>query len=184
MNATNDRLFLWKRFIARFPSGGKYHNTVPTCWLAHVEGDIRQITSPPRLASPIARLVSPSCWLGHSNAFWWKQYFGCTNNPSTAPHADPDGDKRDNYSEFFAGTNSATTTSAFRILSAVLEGNGNGPAEAGRTNALQSATSVNGNWSNINPLIVLTEWWCHDKLFGHWAATNSPSLYFRVRLIP
>jgi len=118
---------------------------------------------------------------------WLTEYFGCTNEPAAAMHADPDSDGQDNFTEFQAGTDPTTNASSFRILSAVPEGNnlrvtwlGGG----GRTNTLQSTTSLDGIWSNLTANIVLTG---TDSITTNHldigAVTNSGAKYYRVQLV-
>ena len=90
---------------------------------------------------------------------WLEQYFGCTNNPGAAPHADPSGDGEDNYSKFLAGMNPTNRASYFHILSAIPQNNDmfvTWLAGGGRTNVLQVTTNLGENWSNVSPNIVLS----------------------------
>src|SRR5207302_2588180 len=111
---------------------------------------------------------------------WLVHYFGCTNNnPAAAPHADPDGDGQDNWTEFLAGTDPTSSASAFRILSATTEGNNlrvKWTCGGGRTIVLQTATDLGGSWSNVSPNIVLAG--SGDTITNYLdvgAVTNAPA---------
>jgi hypothetical protein len=119
---------------------------------------------------------------------WLVQHFGCTNDPTAAPNADPDGDGQDNYAEFLAGTNPTTNTSLFRFISAVPEGNNvrlTWKCGGGRTNVLQSAPAPNGAWYDLSPNLILTGTGdITTNYVDTGAATNSTARYYRVRLLP
>lgn len=119
---------------------------------------------------------------------WLVQHFGCTNDPAAAPHADPDGDGQDNYTEFLAGTDPTTNASVFRILSALTEGSDlrvTWLCGGGRTNVLQTTTNLGANWSDVSPNIVLGGSGVSTTNFlDAGAVTNTPARYYRVRLLP
>jgi endonuclease/exonuclease/phosphatase family metal-dependent hydrolase len=121
---------------------------------------------------------------------WQVQYFGSTDNPSGAPNADPDGDGQNNTQEFLAGTIPTDSASAFRITSVAVEGNNvtvTWMTGVGKTNALErSAGAASGSYANnftaifsvTNTVDTVT------NFLDSGAATNVPSLYYRVRLVP
>ena len=124
---------------------------------------------------------------------WQLQYFNCTNCPDALPDADPDGDGQNNAAEFLAGTNPTNSLSALRIISAVRQTTDvviTWAAGAGTTNAVQAtAGDAGGNYTNtfsdISDLILIQG--SGDVTTNYvdvGAATNSPSRYYRVRLVP
>jgi hypothetical protein len=55
----------------------------------------------------------------------------------------------------------------------------------GRTNAVQAASNLSGTFSNISPNIIITG--SGDTTTNYLdpgAATNWPSLFYRIRLVP
>ena len=102
---------------------------------------------------------------------------------------DPDGDGFTNLQEYLVGTDSAIGTTSFRITNFAPEGNiirvtwmmGNG-----KTNALQVSIGDDGYDTNAFADIFIVT----DVLGGLTnyldlgAATNSPSWFYRMRLVP
>jgi PKD repeat protein len=125
---------------------------------------------------------------------WQVQYFGSTTDPAAAPDADPDGDGCDNLCEFQAGTDPTNGASFFHITSVTLQGNDvllTWDTGLGRTNVVQATAglpdgSYSNNFSDIGPLIVLPagSGATSTNYFDLGAATNIPSLYYRIRLVP
>ncbi|MGD0649969.1 MAG: autotransporter-associated beta strand repeat-containing protein [Verrucomicrobiia bacterium] len=124
---------------------------------------------------------------------WQTNYFGSTNNPAAAPDADPDGDGMSNTNEFLAGTNPTNSLSALRIISIVPQSNSVAiiwATAGGRTNAVQAtAGDANGgyttNFVDLSRLIILSG--SGDATTNYidvGGATNIPSRYYRVRLVP
>jgi hypothetical protein len=124
---------------------------------------------------------------------WQLQYFGCTNCPQAAASADPDGDGQNNLAEFLSGTDPTNSASALRVSSAVRQGNDvviTWTTAGARTNAVQ-ATAGDGNggyatnFTDISGLIVITG--SGDAITNYTdvgGATNAPSQFYRVRLVP
>jgi PKD repeat protein len=121
---------------------------------------------------------------------WQVQYFGSASNPAAGPNADPDGDGMSNMAEFLAGTDPTNGASAFRITSIAQAGTDlevNWTMGPGKTNALErSVGDVNGNYSNnfADIFIVTNTIGTTTNYLDTGAATNFPSLYYRIRLVP
>ena len=136
---------------------------------------------------------------------WQIAYFGSTGNPAGAPNADPDGDGVSNTNEFLAGFDPTDGTAYPHIISIVKTGNdvqvtylgANGdntwvPGFASRTNVLDfTKGAANGSYSNNfastgrtnilsggNGLGIVT------NFVEAGGATNAPSRYYRVRIVP
>jgi autotransporter-associated beta strand protein len=122
---------------------------------------------------------------------WQLQYFGCTNPvicPQAAAAADPDGDGLSNANELLLGTDPTNNASAFRIIAVAREGidlRVTWSMGAGKTNALQAAAgggSVTSDFADVfNVTNTIGDTTNHVDV---GAATNSPSRYYRVRLVP
>ena len=121
---------------------------------------------------------------------WQLRYFGCTNLavcPQAAGGADPDGDGMNNLEEFLTGTVPTNNASAFRITAVAREGNDvrvTWSMGAGKTNALQAATGSGSVTNNFTDVFVVTN--TVGNTTNHLdvsAATNSPSRFYRVRLV-
>jgi PKD repeat protein len=125
------------------------------------------------------------------NAFqiWQLQYFGSTSG-TAASNADPDGDGQNNMAEFLSGTDPTNGVSALQITSVSQQGSdvfvtwtmGNG-----KTNALQFSAGVAGGGysTNFADLFIATNTvGSATNFLDVGGATNSPSRYYRVRLVP
>jgi PKD repeat protein len=122
---------------------------------------------------------------------WQMQFFGCTICPQADPNADPDGDGLNNQAEFLAGTDPTNSASSLRITSVVRSNDDliiawtYGP---GKTNALQEAIGTgNGSYQTNNFADIYTVTDTVGTVTNYLnlgAATNSPSLYYRVRVVP
>ena len=124
---------------------------------------------------------------------WQQQYFSCTNCPQADANADPDGDGLNNLAEFLSGTNPTNSLSALRIISTATENNDiriTWNAAGGRTNAVQAAAGdVAGgyqtNFADISGPIILPG--AGDIVTNYLdvgGATNTPSRYYHIRLVP
>ncbi len=123
---------------------------------------------------------------------WWRQlYFGdggTNTNSQSCAVCDPDGDGRSNLQEYLAGTNPTNSASAFRIISIARQGSDirvTWTTGGGSTNVLQSAPVMGGSYSNVSPNIMTAG--NGDAVTNYvdiGGATNGPSRYYRVRLVP
>ncbi|HTS17638.1 MAG TPA: FecR family protein [Verrucomicrobiae bacterium] len=125
-------------------------------------------------------------------ASWQVQYFGCTNNnPAADPSADPDGDGQNNMAEFLTGTDPTNAASAFRILGVTRTNADLNVAwltHTGITNVVEVATDLTGTFTNLSPNLIIAGVTNSSDVVTNYldpgAATNSPSRYYRVRLVP
>ena len=126
---------------------------------------------------------------------WQLQYFGCTNCPQAAPTADPDGDGQNNLAEFLAGTIPTNSSSVLRIKSLVRSGTDlavTWSTAGGHTNILQAANgSANGSYSTNNFVDIAASQTIvggsGDTITNYLdvsGATNIPSRFYRIRLVP
>ena len=119
---------------------------------------------------------------------WQMQYFGCTGCPQAAATTDPDGDGLSNVQEFLAGTDPTNSASAFRIISIARETDDvlvTWSTAGGRTNAVQAAPDLSGSYSNVSlNHIIAGSGNAITNFLDLGAATNGPSRYYRVRLVP
>jgi hypothetical protein len=110
-------------------------------------------------------------------------------NPADA-NLDNDGDGLSNLQEFLAGTDATNSLSSLRITAIARVATTNilvtwmtGP---GKTNALERTAGVGGsfatnNFASITNIITVGT---ITNFLDPAAATNAPSLYYRVRLVP
>ena len=127
---------------------------------------------------------------------WQLAYFGCTNLavcPQAAGGADPDGDGISNTNEFLAGTNPTNSASALRIISVVRQSNDlmvTWTTAGGRTNSVEAtASDANGNYTTnfmdvSGPIAISGSGDATTNYVDGGGATNSPSRYYRIRLVP
>ena len=120
---------------------------------------------------------------------WQINYFGSTNDVAADANSDPDGDGQNNQAEFLAGTTPTNSTSAFRILSTVPTGNDvliNWQTAGGRTNAVQvTGGDYNTNFTDVSdPIIIPGGGDMTTNYTDTGGATNNPSRYYRIRLVP
>ncbi len=126
---------------------------------------------------------------------WQIGYFGSTNNLAADSNADPDGDGQNNLAEFLSGTSPTNGLSALRIISAPRQSDNvviTWTTAGGRTNAVQ-ATAGAANGSYTTNFVDITAW-PHIIIDGSGdvttnytdigGATNRPSRYYRIRLVP
>ena len=128
-------------------------------------------------------------------ACWELRYFGCTNCPQADAAADPDGDGQNNMAEFLAGTIPTNSASALRITSLVRSGTDiavTWSTAGGHTNILQAANGgANGGYNTNNfvdiaasQTIVGGSGDTTTNYLDSSGATNTPSCFYRIRLMP
>jgi len=123
---------------------------------------------------------------------WQLEYFGCTNCPQASSSADPDGDGQNNVAEFLAGTDPNNASSYMHVLSVIRQGNDMSitwVAGGGRTNVLQAtAGDISGNYftnfSDIVTNIIAGSGDATNNYVDGGGATNGPTRYYRIRLMP
>jgi len=119
---------------------------------------------------------------------WQMQYFGCTDCLQAAATTDPDGDGLSNMQEFLAGTDPTNSASAFRIISIAREADDaliTWSTAGGHTNVVQAAPDLSGSYSIVSPNIVILGG--GDTMTNYLdvgGMTNTPTRYYRIRLIP
>jgi PKD repeat protein len=125
---------------------------------------------------------------------WQLQYFNCTNCPQAAPDADPFGKGMSNTNQFLAGLNPTNPASVFLITSVVADSNNNvfiTWATAGvRTNAVQASSGdADGNYTNSftdtsGSIVIPSMGDATTNYLDVGGATNIPTRYYRIRLVP
>ena len=129
---------------------------------------------------------------------WQMQYFGCTNVaicPQADATADPDGDGQNNLAEFLSGTDPTQSGSALRIISGVTQGADvmlTWTTAGGYTNAVQATGGdVNGGYTTnsiditTSPHIIIPgSGDATNDYVDEGGATNVPSRFYRIRLVP
>jgi hypothetical protein len=131
---------------------------------------------------------------GDGIADWWTQhYFGHpTGQASDNSRAqdDADGDGLFNLPEYLVGTDPTNSASAFRIIGLTLEGDAVRviwTMGAGKTNALQVSTGdTSGGFTNdFSDIFTVTNTVGGvTNYLDLGAATDVPSRFYRVRLVP
>jgi autotransporter-associated beta strand protein len=127
---------------------------------------------------------------------WQLQYFNCTNCPQADANADPDGDGLNNQEEFLSGSDPTNSASALQIISVVPQNNGDmlitWKTMGGYTNAVQAtAGDASGGYSTdyvditTPPHIVIPgNGDVTTNYVDDGGATNVPSRFYRIRLVP
>ena len=123
----------------------------------------------------------------------WEQSHGLDPlNPADA-NADNDGDGLSNLREYQLGTDPRDSSSPYRITAVAREGINMRVTWAtvgGKTNLVQfSPGAANGNYSNnfsdLSPqLIILGSTVISTNFLDPSGATNSPTRYYRIRVLP
>ncbi|HUI08413.1 MAG TPA: hypothetical protein VL486_15540 [Verrucomicrobiae bacterium] len=151
---------------------------------------------PGTLTGTVSVLVSPGA-VPPLTPFqqWQVQYFTSTDNPDADPNADPDGDGQNNMAEFLCGTDPTNRMSVLRIVSVSRQGTDvaiTWTTAGGRTNAVQATSGdANGGYTNnfaditIAPYIIIPgSGDATNNYVEVSGATNAPSRYYRIRLVP
>jgi uncharacterized repeat protein (TIGR01451 family) len=127
---------------------------------------------------------------------WRLRYFGTANNSgATADTADPDGDGQNNMAEFLAGTDPTNSASFLHIISVAAQGPDmliTWATVGGLTNIVQVKTGeADGSYSTNDfadildsQTIVTGSGDTTTNYTDTGGATNTPSRYYRVRLVP
>lgn len=113
-----------------------------------------------------------------------RQYFALFTATNAAPHADPDGDRMNNYGEFLAGTNPTNAASLLRIQS-VSHGNNTSTIRwdsvyGKRYQVLYSSMLGASIWSNVGAVVTAYD---TSAQASDSTATNASRLY-RVQPLP
>ena len=127
---------------------------------------------------------------------WMQLYFGHPTGQA-GDHSlavdDPDGDGFSNLQEYITGTDPTNNASAFRIISVAREGSNirvTWNTGGGKTNVLQAVAGlVNSgyttNFLDLSGLIIIPgSGDTTTNAVDAGGATNAPSRYYRVRLVP
>jgi PKD repeat protein len=134
-------------------------------------------------------------WVYTAWEAWQQQYFACIGCAQAAGNLDADGDGISNTNEFLAGTNPTNSLSGLRIISVVRQATTNmvitwnavgGKSYVVQTNAPPASGSYTNNFadlsSSIGPIPGSGD---TTAVYTNWAgATNAPSRYYRIRLVP
>ena len=121
----------------------------------------------------------------------WKQQYGLDPFDPNVANQDPDGDGMSNLQEYLAGTDPTNSASVFCITSLAATGNDvlvSWMTGINRTNALQAtAGDEGGTYSTNNFTDIFTVTNTVGSVTNYLdagAAANSPSRFYRVRLVP
>jgi uncharacterized repeat protein (TIGR01451 family) len=127
---------------------------------------------------------------------WRLRYFGTAyNSGATADTADPDGDGQNNMAEFMAGTDPTNSASFLHIISVAAQGPDmliTWATVGGQTNIVQVKNGeADGNYSTNDfadildsQTIVTGSGDTTANYTDTGGATNTPSRYYRIRLVP
>jgi hypothetical protein len=127
-------------------------------------------------------------------AAWQMQYFNCTDCPQASGGSDPDGDGQNNLAEFKAGTVPTNSASVLCIISLTQEGDDmriTWKTAGGHTNAVQATSgdvdalyAPDGFIDISDPMVITDSGDATTNFVDTGAATNGPSRFYRVRLVP
>jgi len=126
---------------------------------------------------------------------WWaQQYFGCTNCPQALPDSDPLGKGISNTNQFLLGLNPTNPASLFQIISMVQNTTDVvivWKTAGVHTNAVQATSGDTSGGYNTNgfadissPVIIGVSGDTTTNYTDAGGATNAPSRFYRVRLVP
>ncbi len=165
----------------------------PTTGRVHVQGPLNNAAGTDTLLVTYGNYDS----VGDTIPDWWRrQYFdgdGTTTDAKSCASCDADGDGMSNLQEYLADSDPTNSASLLHIISVQLAADdvivtwmGGG----GTTNMLQYSSGANGGYTNnymdIPPQLILpalgTSIITNQIDFG--GATNGPSRFYRVRLVP
>jgi T5SS/PEP-CTERM-associated repeat protein len=121
----------------------------------------------------------------------WEKAYGLNPLDPADANADPDGDGFSNLQEYLAGTDPTNGASSFRIISVAPSGIDllvTWMTGIGRTNALQAtAGDASGSYNTSSFVDIFTVTNTVGPVTNYLdigAVTNSPSRFYRVRLVP
>jgi hypothetical protein len=118
----------------------------------------------------------------------WKQQYGLDPLDPNVANQDPDGDGMSNLQEFLSGTDPTNSASYFHITSIVSSGNDLAVTwmmGSGKTNALQAMGGSYYDTNNYADIFIVTNTvGPTTNYLDLGAATNAPTRYYRVRLVP
>jgi hypothetical protein len=119
----------------------------------------------------------------------WEQSYGLDPLNAADANADSDGDGFTNLQEYLAGTDPTNAASAFRIVGIATEGDDmrvTWTTGTGKTNALQAAAGNGGYVTNgfMTIFTVTNTVGTTTNYLDIGAATNVPTLFYRVWLVP
>jgi T5SS/PEP-CTERM-associated repeat protein len=123
----------------------------------------------------------------------WEQTYGLdplSSVGNNGTNGDPDGDGQNNFQELLSGTDPTNSASAFRITIVSRETDNlriTWMTGLGKTNALQVSAGITGGYyaTNYTSLFTVTNTTgTLNNYLDIGAATNFPSRYYRVRLVP
>jgi hypothetical protein len=125
--------------------------------------------------------------VGDGIANGWKLQSGLDPFDSNLASEDPDGDGMSDIQEYLAGTDPTNSASVFRISGVVATGSDfliTWTMGSGKTNALQ--TAVGGyDTNNFGDIYIVTNTvGSATNYLDAGGATNVPSRFYRVRLVP
>lgn len=120
---------------------------------------------------------------------WQVDHFGSASDPLAAASADPDGDGQNNLAEFLSGTDPKNSLSGLRIISVVRQTTDVAivwTTGGGRTNAVQTTSgSYTTNFVDLTgPIIIPGTGDVTNNYVDSGGATNKPSRFYRIRLVP
>ena len=125
---------------------------------------------------------------------WQSNYFGCTACPQADPNADPYGKGMSNMNQFLAGLDPTNPASLFTVISTAPSGSDIvivWKTAGVRTNAVQATSGAPDGSYNTNgfadvsgPIVIAVPGDTMTNYTDVGGATNSPSRYYRIRLVP
>jgi len=149
------------------------------------------------VSTPAGSVTSSSATLTGLTPFeqWQLDHFGCSGCPQAAAGADPDGDGLNNQAEFLAGSDPNSSASALRVISAQQQSDDvvvTWATFGGHTNIVQvTPGDPDGSYSTndfvdipASQTIIPGSGDVTTNYTDVSGGTNSPSRYYRIRLVP